>query len=65
MSEEQIEEQFPPEPDEDTYDWSTIHEPITFKANEFSEGHGIAELRGRMFRIRQRGWLVCYFLQKK
>ena len=65
MSEEQIREQFPHEPDEDTYDWSTVQDLITFKANKFGEGFGTVELHGRVFRIRQRGWLVCYFLQKK
>ena len=64
MSEEQIREQFPPEPNEDTYDWATLQVPIIFKANEFSEGAGVAELRGRMFSIRQKGWLICYIPQK-
>jgi hypothetical protein len=65
MSEEEASKQFPPQPDEDIYDWATVQEPITFRANEFSEGHGVAELRGRMFRIRQRGWLICYIPQQK
>ena len=64
MTEEEASKQFPPQPDEDDYDWATVQETVIFKANEFCEGFGIVKLGAREFRIRQRGWLICYIPQK-